>query len=90
MNVDFIEECKFNLILHLLLIFQLQSVLFKRRFSKRGNMKTNIQTCTLAELMIPTVQPKRNAQTKFSYNQFAHFVAFSLHVNLARISSQIG
>ena len=37
-----------------------------------------------------TVQPKRNAQTKFSYNQFANLVAFSLHVNLARISSQIG
>ena len=25
-----------------------------------------------------TVQPKRNAQTKFSYNQFANLVAFSL------------
>ena len=24
-----------------------------------------------------TVQPKRNAQTKFSYNQFANLVAFS-------------
>ena len=37
-----------------------------------------------------TVQPKRNAQTKFSCNQFANLVAFSLHVHLARISSQIG
>ena len=33
----------------------------------------------------PTVQPKRNARTKFSLNQFANFVAFNLHVNLARI-----
>ena len=31
-----------------------------------------------------TVQPERNAQTKFSYNQFANLVAFGLHVNLAR------
>ena len=33
----------------------------------------------------PTVQPERNARTKFSYNQFANLVAFGLHVNLARI-----
>ena len=32
-----------------------------------------------------TVQPERNARTKFSYNQFANLVAFDLHVNLARI-----
>ena len=32
-----------------------------------------------------TVQPERNARTKFSYNQFANLVAFGLHVNLARI-----
>ena len=36
-------------------------------------------------MCVYTVQPERNAQTKFSYNQFANLVAFGLHVNLARI-----
>ena len=52
-----------------------------------SNLHTLIAYCMKFDShgAINTVQPERNARTKFSYNQFANLVAFGLHVNLARI-----